>query len=239
MTTITIQIPFLSWTGKPALYIEIDASIEARFHMRAALQNAVSKGADLGGANLRSADLGGANLRSADLGGADLGGANLRSANLRSANLGGANLRSANLRSANLRSANLGGADLRSANLGGAVNGELAQAVTNIVPSDGAFVGWKKCKNDDIVAVLIPVNAKRSNATGRKCRAEFVEVLGVYDLGSPDPRTDSYTAISTHDGKTQYRKGETVHCDSWCEDRWQECAGGIHFFLTRVEAENY
>ena len=36
-----------------------------------------------------------------------------------------------------------------------------------------------------------------------------------------------------------YRVGETVRPDAWGGDRWVECAGGIHFFLTRYEAENY
>jgi hypothetical protein len=43
--------------------------------------------------------------------------------------------------------------------------------------------------------------------------------------------------ISCHDGKTEYRKGHIVRCDKWNEDRWTECGGGIHFYLTRVEAE--
>jgi hypothetical protein len=27
-----------------------------------------------------------------------------------------------------------------------------------------------------------------------------------------------------------------VRCDTWNEDRWTECGGGIHFYLTREEA---
>jgi len=30
-----------------------------------------------------------------------------------------------------------------------------------------------------------------------------------------------------------------VRCDKWDDDRWNECSGGIHFFLTRAEAEAY
>jgi Family of unknown function (DUF5758)/Pentapeptide repeats (8 copies) len=204
------------------------------------LRSANLRGADLGGANLRGADLGGANLRGADLRGAnlrgaDLGGANLRSANLRSANLGGANLRGAdlggaNLRSANLRGADLRGANLRSANLRGAENlSDLIAAQTTILP-EGPCIGWKKCQNNVIVKLLIPANARKSNASGRKCRAEFVKVLQVFG---------AEVGISTHDAKTTYRKGETITCNKWEKDRWIECGGGIHFFITRVEAENY
>ena len=67
------------------------------------LQGADLRGADLQGANLREADLQGANLREADLQGADLQGANLRGANLREADLRGANLWVTNLQEADLR----------------------------------------------------------------------------------------------------------------------------------------
>ena len=83
------------------------------------------RGADLCDANLRDADLRGADLcdaylRDADLRGANLRGANLGDADLRGANLGGADLRGAYLSKAYLGDANLGGADLRGAGLGDA-----------------------------------------------------------------------------------------------------------------------
>jgi hypothetical protein len=209
-----------------------------------ALQAAIKSGAYLSGANLRSADLSGANLSGANLSGADLSGAYLSGAYLSGAylsgaylsgaNLSGADLRSAdlsgaNLRRADLRSADLSGANLRSADLSGADNAELAQAQTSIV-SEGNVVGWKKCRNNVIVKLLIPQKAKRSNATGRKCRAEYAQVLRVFGANE---------GISTYNSAVVYRKGETVQCDNWNTDRFTECGGGIHFFLTRIEAENY
>src|SRR5690348_7915527 len=155
----------------------------------------------------------------ADLSGADLYGANLFGANLSRADLYGANLSRANLSSA----------DLSGANLSGAKNADLAQAQTSITP-EGNIVGWKKCRNGVIVKLLIPQKARRSNATGRKCRAEYVKVLRVF--GAEE-------GVSEYDPSTVYRKGETVKCDTWNENRFVECGGGIHFFLTRIEAENY
>jgi len=187
--------------------------------------------ANLSGADLSGADLYGANLYGADLRGADLYGADLRSANLRSADLCGADLRSADLCGADLYGANLYGADLRSANLYGAdldFNSVAFQCI-RILP-EGSLIGWKKCKNGVIVKLRIPEGAKRSHAFGRKCRAEWVEVLEVFgaDVG-----------ISHYDGKTEYRKGIIVRPDSF-SDNWQdECAPGIHFFITRAEAEDY
>jgi hypothetical protein len=181
------------------------------------------KGAYLTGANLREADLTGANLEEAYL-----TGANLRGAYLRGADLTGANLRGADLRGADLTGAYLTGAKLRGAYLTGA-DLEWLISYTSICP-EGDIIGWKKCVGGVIVKLLIPNDAKRSNATGRKCRAEYAEVLDVIgaDVG-----------ISKHDETTEYRKGETVKCDKWGEDRWAECSGGIHFFITRREAEAY
>ena len=188
------------------------------------LRSASLSGADLRDADLRSANLRSANLRSADLSGADLSGANLRSANLRSADLSGANLRSANLIGADLRSADLRGADLR-----GAKGAEYTIAKTRILP-EGDLIGWKKCDGGVIVRLRIPVDAPRSHAFGRKCRAAYVDVLDVYG---------AEIGISQHDGTTEYRVGQRVACDKW-DDNWhEECSGGIHFFITRIEAENY
>ena len=132
--------------------------------------------------------------------------------------------------SAHLRNADLSYADLSYADLRGAKNiPELAAAQISIVPGEGSFVGWKKCKNDVIVKLIIGKTAKRSNATGRKCRAERVKVLEVFG---------AEVGVGIYDGNTEYRKGAIVACDTWNEDRWAECGGGIHFYLTRIEAEN-
>jgi len=200
-------------------------------NVREAVLAATKNGANLRSADLRNANLNGANLRSANLNGADLNGADLRSANLNGADLRSANLNGADLRSANLNGADLYGADLRSADLSGAKNIPiLAAAQSSIVPESGQFTGWKKCKGGVLVRLMVGGKARRSNASGRKCRAEYVKVMEV--IGAE-------IGISQYDNKTEYRVGKIVRCDKWNEDRWVECGGGIHFFLTRVEAENY
>lgn len=87
-------------------------------------------------------------------------------------------LRDSNLRGFDLRCANLRQADLRCANLYGAKLSELTVAKTSILPDEGDIIGWKKAWTDNempptpvIVKLLIPADAQRSNATGRKCRA--------------------------------------------------------------------
>ena len=210
-----------------------DAYLRDAYLSDADLRGAYLRGAYLSDADLRCADLSCANLSDADLRCADLSCANLSGANLRGANLSDANLRGANLSDADLRDADLSDAYLRDAylrdaNLSGAKNADYAIAQTRILP-DGDLIGWKKCKDNVIVKLLIPETAKRSHAFGRKCRAEYADVLEVF----------GEKAVSQHDGKTEYVVGTRVYPDSFSDDWQEECANGIHFFITRIEAENY
>ena len=147
----------------------------------------------------------------------------------------GADLSRANLSGANLSRANLSGADLSRANLYRAnlyrvKNAELILAQTEICPQEGAFVGWKKLENGSIAKLVIPHDAKRLNAcSSRKCRASKVVVCEIF--GEP--------GFDKHTGKTFYEAGKEVVPDSFDEDRREECSNGIHFFITRIEAENY
>ena len=226
--TITVEIKH-RWTGDFLYAAQIPADTPSGFHMRAALEKATAAGAYLAGAYLARADLAGANLARANLAGADLAGANLARAYLAGANLAGANLAGANLAGAYLAGANLARANLAGANLAGAEEADYAIAQTRILP-DGDLIGWKKCQGGVIVKLRIPADAKRSSAFGRKCRAEFADVLEV--IGAE-------VGIAQHDRKTEYRAGQRVVPDSW-DDNWQdECSHGIHFFITRIEAERY
>ena len=208
-----------------------DAELSGADLRDADLRGADLRRADLRRADLRRADLRGADLRDAKLSGAELSGADLRDAELSGADLSGADLRDAELRRADLRRADLRRAELSGADLSGAENLLAVYAArTSIVPQNGAYEGWKKCQNDVIVKLLIPAEARRSNATGRKCRAEFADVLEIFG--------DSI-AVSIHDDKMTYSVGQRVVCHEWGEDRWVECSGGIHHFITREEAEAY
>ena len=166
----------------------------------------------------------------------------LRDADLSAANLRCADLHGANLRSADLSAANLRGADLSAANLHGANLSELTVAQTSILPDEGDIIGWKKAITLDgapiIVKLLIPADAQRSNATGRKCRASTARVLDLQDKQGNSLPPDT-TAYSSYDPDFTYQKGETVHVEDFDTNRWEECAPGIHFFITRIEAIEY
>ena len=182
------------------------------------------------GANLSGANLSGADLSRADLSGADLSGAYLSGAYLSGADLSRADLSRADLSRAYLSGANLSGANLSRADLSGAVEADLVIAKTRICP-DGDLIGWKKCNNDVIVKLLIPKEAKRNNAFGRKCRAEYAQVLEV--IGAE-------IAYSSHSHSFTYKAGDTVKpTEPFDENFQEECSTGIHFFITRIEAEKY
>ena len=237
-----VKIPFLAWSGKAALEIDIPDSTEERWRMKVAVEIAWGKsranlsGANLYGANLSGANLYGANLSRANLSGANLYGANLSGANLYGANLSRANLSGANLSRANLSRANLYGANLYGANLYGAKNVENLPAYS-IVPEGGAFIAFKKVHADGpcIATLEIPADAKRvSTPVGRKCRAEFARVIRIERQG-----VEIAEAYSSHDENFVYRPGEIVRPDSFDPNPLVECSNGIHFFITRREAEEY
>lgn len=111
----------------------------------------------------------------------------------------------------------------------------IARDKASILP-DGDLIGWKQCRDDVIVKLRIPADAKRSNKPGgRKCRAEFADVLEVIggDVGH------SHHAHKEGEDFT-YVAGQRVMPTTPFSDNWRdECAPGIHFFITRTEAEEY
>ena len=221
--------------------------LEAAVKSRADLSRANLSGANLSSANLSSANLSDANLfganlsranlSRANLSGADLSGADLSGADLSRANLFGANLSSANLFGANLSSADLSRADLFGANLKDIQNAALSLAQTRIVPQEGAFIGWKKLKGGIIAKLVISHDAERVNAAGsRKCRASKVFVHEMYES---DGVVFNGVGIGSYDHKTRYETGKETYPDKFDPSITEECSNGIHFFLTREEAEAY
>ena len=203
--------------------------------IRAVLIGANLTGANLIGANLIGANLSDAVLRNAVLGDADLSRADLRYADLRYADLRYADLSRADLTGANLTGANLIGANLIGANQTDVKVNSRTEGYSLNCPEEGSFIAFKKCENDTIVKLLIPEDAKRSSATSRKCRASKAVVLDITDKNGKQIET----VASAYDSDFIYKVGETVEVKDFNEDRWNECSTGIHFFITRGEAEDY
>ena len=163
------------------------------------------------------------------------GGADLRDADLRDANLCGANLCEANLCRANLRDANLCGADLCEANLRDA-NLRRAKGTYMACPTDGSFIGWKKASGY-IVKLQIPEDARRSSAGCEKCRCDKAYVVEIQNIDGSN--ADIGMICSDHDKNFVYAVGATVEVSDFDDDRWNECAPGIHFFIDRRAALEY
>ena len=90
------------------------------------------------------------------------------------------------------------------------------------------MIVWKAVKGG-VCKLRVPPEAKRTaTPIGRKCRAEWVEVL--------EAPTDGR---GLHDSSVVYRTGQIVRPDKYDPDPRMECTHGIHFFLTREEASAY
>lgn len=137
----------------------------------------------------------------------------------------GANLSDADLSDANLRGANLFGANLRD-----------AKGCYLSCPTEGSFIGWKKASGH-IVKLRIPEDARRSSATGHKCRCDKAYVMEIQNMDGTRATVDAVR--SDHDQNFVYTVGATVEVPDFDDNRWSECAQGIHFFIDRREAVEY
>ena len=140
-------------------------------------------------------------------------------------------VKAAILSRANLSGANLSRADLSGANLYGAnLSREKADTIyqTHTILPEGDLIGYKKLAGGVIAKLKIPADAKRvGGLVGRKCRAEFAIVL-------------EGSGKSRHDNQFVYEVGATVRpTEKFDDDVREECRPGIHFFITRAEAEAY
>jgi uncharacterized protein YjbI with pentapeptide repeats len=200
------------------------------------LRSADLRYADLRSANLSSADLSYADLRSANLSSADLSSADLSSADLSSADLSYADLSSANLSSADLSSADLSSADLSYADLRSAKN--LVLPHFSHVPEEGSFIAWKKVR-DALLKIVIKNGTPRTSCIiNRKCRAESVLTIAVYDLQGKK-LSDDAVFHGLHNPDCTYQVGHTTKADKWDNNPLVDCTNGIHFFITRKEAEEF
>ena len=139
-----------------------------------------------------------------------------------------ADLSGADLYRADLYMTNLRGADLR---------GSKGIDYPMNCPENGSFIGFKKVRDDLIVELEITEDALRSSATGRKCRCSKAKVLSITNIDGTESNANS--ARSLWDPAFVYTVGKTVEVSNFDTNRWNECASGIHFFITRQEAVDF
>lgn len=233
-------------------------NLSAALLVRANLYGAVIRHCDLRGANLQGCNLSkavitttgmretaltgssahSAYMRAVDLADSHLCGATFMSSVIKDSRMPRCNLRGANfidclidhtslqdsdLRFAHMSTTKLTGSSMKRANIEGASFDAFQ------IP-DGDLVGWKAIRGL-IVELLIPREARRTaNIMNRKCRAEYAVVVRVHG--------DSIGPIGSRSG-CLYQEGHRVTPDSYDDDIRLDCAHGIHFFLTKEEAEQW
>ncbi len=210
---------FNRWTKE--LIIEIDLKNASNSDLR----DSNLRDSDLRDSDLSHSNLSGSDLSHSNLSDSNLSDSNLRDSNLRDSNLSGSNLSHSDLRDSNLSDSNLSGSNLSDSNLR---DSDLTNArLTNfLILPDGDLIVYKKLKDGIICKLKIPANIKRINSLiGRKCRAERAIVLEGEGFGQ-------YSNL-------EYKIGQEVIADSFDEDIRIECSHGIHFFITKKEAEEY
>ena len=122
-----------------------------------------------------------------------------------------------------------------------------SEVIPMACPIKGEFYAYKKCfmmtrDENCIVKLRIPDDAERSSALGNKCRCSKAEVVDIYNpcTGKHLKKARSEYIYINGLGAFVYEVGKMV-APTWPfeEDRWKECASGIHFFMTEAEAMKY
>jgi hypothetical protein len=104
-----------------------------------------------------------------------------------------------------------------------------------IIPTEGSFIAWKKGADNSIIKIQIPAKSKRTcNIINRKCRAEYVKVLAIFKGEEKVKKV-----CGQRDEKTIYEVGKITYPDKYNDDFLEDCSNGIHFFITREEAEKW
>lgn len=112
-----------------------------------------------------------------------------------------------------------------------------------LCPKYGAFTGYKigLTLNDRaslvpcIITIFIPEDARRSSGYSSKCRCDKAKVLDIRTFGGQEVKS----AISQYDHSFVYEINKEVSVPDFDENRWHECAPGIHFFMSEKEALEY
>ncbi len=179
-------------------------------------------------------DSNGKDGKRANLSGANLSGANLMFANLTFADLSGAILSGAILSDADLTRADLSGADLINSeleytNLTNTILDDKEQCRKGIVLTE-PMIGYKKSGECKIITLEIPIGAKVFSINNYKRRTNKCKVIDMQG----ETELSSY-----YDTSFKYHVGDEIEIEDFDDNYNVECGEGIHFFLTRDEAENY
>lgn len=173
-------------------------------------------------------------------------------------NLVNSNFISCSLTNVNLAGANLSRSEIRDCELKNIIISSYTSFYSLQCPEEGSFIGFKKANifvpdtlgdyivtnmnigspHPVIIKLQITEDSLRSSATSRKCRCSKAKVLSISYLDGTEC-SEGTIAHSQYDFDFTYKVGDVLEVKDFNEDRWEECATGIHFFITREEAVNY
>ena len=107
-----------------------------------------------------------------------------------------------------------------------------------VCPPSGEFIAWKAGREGETIKLRIPWFARRNSCiTGRKCRCELAIVESIE--GANGKQIGSCECWS-NDYDFRYKVGCFVKPDNGYDSSiFKECTNGIHFFLTKREAEDW
>lgn len=96
------------------------------------------------------------------------------------------------------------------------------------------MIVYKKLRNGLIAELELNRGQVFQSENHSKCRTDSAKVLGITSL---DGKKSFIRGISQKDVAFEYRVGEVVKAPY--DPEIKECSTGIHFFLSRRQAENY
>ena len=102
-------------------------------------------------------------------------------------------------------------------------------------PQNKKMIGYKKCKDNLIVKLEIPEDAKRTSTPSRKCRSDKAVVLRIETLDG----IIVTAGRSSFNPKFIYKVGQTIKSDSYNDSSTCGCGNGINFFMSREDALDY
>ena len=182
------------------------------------------------GCKFEGIDASGARFNNADLSGSDFSGCILKGANFSGAVTDGCIFDDADLEGAICYEVT----DINA--FSGAKNmPEIIIRDFDEVPQGDIVSVWKKVRENLIVRLEIPADAKRINIDKTRCKADRVIVKSIEDLdGNPSKKK---SVASLHDPGFIYKLGDTISIYSFKEDT--SMTDGIYFFMDRKNAEKY
>lgn len=113
----------------------------------------------------------------------------------------------------------------------------LGFPISQICPSEGPFIAYKRLQGPYIAKLLIPSHAQRVGSLDRKYRASEAEVLSITNFITGE---ECAQGVSTYDKDFIYEVGKIVRpATPFDPNPANLCTNGIHFFMAKDEAIDY